>query len=1251
MTQHFNAMAFRAFATADLSAADRGLPGHIDPARPGSRSPLDWLDDHGGRPTRLDLLNGSSLALASTSDRTAPDAGDGGFVMRCGCAGCLEAAARAEALADKQAAATAANEAWKAENPGGEFLLDDIKDGPTDPGPGTYHVLDAQEGDSVHSQIDAPLDQDWFLVELSGGQSYKFILTPDNQTGDPVVSPDLLITIYDSAGNAIGSVYDSGSWGATEEASFTPTADGTYYVAVSGWTPADIGGYTLTAEINNEGGPTGGTPLAAINWGGDDNIVDTDGVTTPQGQAVIHVYFSQTGDAPYGSADDPVVGVSWEQYQKDAAFAAFGCYENIINVKFVEVATPEEADFIMAATASAPVILGRMRPPNEPNEGLGEFNILASSWSEEGLAQGGFGFITLIHELGHAMGLAHPHDTGGGSEVMHGVTGDLATGYSYGDFDLNQGVFTTMSYNDGWDTAPHGGSDGGDAYGYQGTLMALDVAMLQIKYGANTTYNSTDTIYALPTVNQAGTFYACIWDTGGTDWIIAGAGIDCVIDLRPATLEYEYGGGGFVSYAAGIHGGFTIAAGAVIENAIGGAGDDTLTGNDAANWLMGGLASDALSGGGGDDRLAGEDGDDTLDGGDGFDFADYTDAAAGVTVNLGLAAAQNTGGGGLDTLSNIEALWGSDHNDSLTGNGSANTLNGAGGNDTLIGGGGVDALNGGDGNDGLNGGAGADTTDGGLGNDSHWIDDAGDVVIEAAGQGTDRVFAGLSYTLAAGVEVETLSTTSDAGTAAIDLTGNEFSNTVVGNAGANALSGGAGADSLLGNAGDDALRGGADADIFAGGAGADTYLFAAGDGHDIVNDWVAGEDSIEVTGFDDYILIQEGAHLRIVFDASNSILLRNTTQAAFQAGDINISEAGANVITGTGGNDALTGTAGVDEIDGLGGNDTLLGLGGDDSLVGGLGNDVLNGGAGVDQTDGGGGNDNHWVDDAADVVIEDAGEGTDRVIASVNYVLGAGVSVEVLQTISENATTAIDLTGNELNNTVVGNAGANVLDGGDGADSLLGGGGGDDLVGGLGNDVLNGGAGADDMAGGAGSDSFYVHDAGDTVVETVGEGNDRVFASVDYALSAGAEVETLSTSSDAGTAAIDLTGNEFGQKLVGNNGDNTLDGGAGADSLLGNGGDDILIGGSGNDQMRGGGGTDEFLFNAGLFGNDTILDFADGSEAIRFDGIAGVDDFSDLTVTANGAGWAVITLPDGSRITLTGVGTGQVDATDFLFGP
>jgi Ca2+-binding RTX toxin-like protein len=137
----------------------------------------------------------------------------------------------------------------------------------------------------------------------------------------------------------------------------------------------------------------------------------------------------------------------------------------------------------------------------------------------------------------------------------------------------------------------------------------------------------------------------------------------------------------------------------------------TLQGNDGNDILIGNGGSDSLVGGEGDDILAGGAGNDTLVGGanNGFgDTATYIDAGAGVTVSLAISGTQSTGGGGTDTLSNIENLTGSTYDDRLTGNGAANVLDGLSGNDSLIGGGGNDTLIGGLGDDSLEGGIGAD---------------------------------------------------------------------------------------------------------------------------------------------------------------------------------------------------------------------------------------------------------------------------------------------------------------------------------------------------------------------------------------------------------------------------------------------------------------------------------------------------------------------------------------------------------------
>lgn len=115
-------------------------------------------------------------------------------------------------------------------------------------------------------------------------------------------------------------------------------------------------------------------------------------------------------------------------------------------------------------------------------------------------------------------------------------------------------------------------------------------------------------------------------------------------------------------------------------------------------------------------------------------------------------------------------------------------------------------------------------------------------------------------------------------------------------------------------------------------------------------------------------------------------------------------------------------------------------------------------------------------------------------------------------------------------------------------------------------------------------------------------------------------------------------------------GADTLNGMDGADILQGYGGIDTLNGGNGNDTLTGGADADIFLFDAGLFGADRISDFADGVDHIQFTPASGVDEFSDITVSTSG-GWALLTMPDGSTIALTGMTAGQVDASDFIFGP
>jgi VCBS repeat-containing protein len=193
----------------------------------------------------------------------------------------------------------------------------------------------------------------------------------------------------------------------------------------------------------------------------------------------------------------------------------------------------------------------------------------------------------------------------------------------------------------------------------------------------------------------------------------------------------------------------------------------------------------------------------------------------------------------------------------------------------------------------------------------------------------------------------------------------------------------------------------------------------------------------------------------------------------------------------------------------------------------------------------------------------------------------------------------------------------------DGNDTLTGKGGNDHLDGGAGNDKLDGGAGADVMAGRLGNDTYTVDNAGDVVIENLGEGTDLVNASVSYTLSDNVENLTLT-----GTASINGTGNELANKITGNGADNHLYGLGGKDVLVGGDGNDWLVGGSGADALTGGLGADSFVFDTleSSVNKDTIKDFEHGIDQILLDhavfgalGMAGALDASVFVLGTSAA--------------------------------
>ena len=373
------------------------------------------------------------------------------------------------------------------------------------------------------------------------------------------------------------------------------------------------------------GGGYGNVFVDSLIWGG--KAWDT--TAEP-----IKVYFGQSGDfdaasVRHGSSEiltSAAQAQNWTAAEKDVFDYAAAVYGSVCGLRFELVDSVGKADIVWWKTAIGYDTLGVHELPSG-DQVWGYFDPSTASWSN--MQFGGDGLNTVLHELGHGFGLAHPHDGGvEGGTTFPGVTDSSPTG-SYG---LNQGIWTVMSYNTGWDQAGYDVT-----YGNQAGLGAFDIAALQTLYGKNMAKGAGRDVYTLPTWNlfssEQGWF--CIWDAGGTDTITAAnASAGVQIDLRAATLRAgDRNAGGFISRESGVAGGFTIANGVVIENATGGRSNDKLYGNTAANTLKGNGGKDSLQGNSGNDILMGGSGSDSLSGGSGSD-AFVFNTKANKTSNL-----------------------------------------------------------------------------------------------------------------------------------------------------------------------------------------------------------------------------------------------------------------------------------------------------------------------------------------------------------------------------------------------------------------------------------------------------------------------------------------------------------------------------------------------------------------------------------------------------------------------------------------
>lgn len=459
----------------------------------------------------------------------------------------------------------------------------------------------------------------------------------------------------------------------------------------------------------------------------------------------------------------------------------------------------------------------------------------------------------------------------------------------------------TLDGGDGDDTLDGGAGDdsliGGD--GFDRADFANAPGAVTVDLGAGqASGDGTDTLLGIEAVLGGGQDDLLVGDAvdnlllgiEGDDTLSGGAGDD-TLDGGFNSDTADFSGSGSevdVDLAAGTASGQGNDTLISIENVIGTTGDDTLSGDAAANRLEGTAAQDILTGGGGDDTLLGGDGDDTLsggdgndgqfggsgndafvgnlgndliDGGNGTDILNHSLATAAVQVDL---AAGTATGQGNDTLANIEQVFGSNFADDLRGSGGGDVLSGGGGDDTLAGGDGDDTLLGGSGSDravfgfALDPFAVAFNGDGSgltisLLTDSPFADDEQDD-LDASFEVLQ--FSDISFDLTQGFGgADGLN-----GSAANDLIGGlDGSDTIVGRAGDDLLIGDAGDDSLLGEAGDDTLlggdgddtlSGGGGTDLLDGGAGSDLFLIEVANGTTIINGPESGTDLIDLRAFD-----------------------------------------------------------------------------------------------------------------------------------------------------------------------------------------------------------------------------------------------------------------------------------------------------------------------------------------------------------------------------------------------------------------
>lgn len=527
----------------------------------------------------------------------------------------------------------------------------------------------------------------------------------------------------------------------------------------------------------------------------------------------VEVTYSFMSAAPsYSSPSEMSTFEAFNATQQAAAAEVLGLYAGVANISFVAASDAgdggqirfgrNEQDASTAGYANAPGTSAK----------AGDIWIDKTDAINSVPSRGSYGYEVLTHEVGHALGLKHPFE--GGVTLPAAEETRLYSVMSYTDPPNRN--FREVTQLEG----------GGYTWSYTAinpeTPMIYDIAAIQYLYGANTSAHAGNDTY---TFDPAQPFFKTIWDGGGIDSIdISNFGTSSTIDLRDGhystiRIPSDPLPPGESDAVTDIYDGTNnlgIAFDAVIENAVGGAGDDQIIGNASPNALDGAGGADTLQGDAADDRLRGGAGSDVLHTGAGRDLAE--------------------GGADQDTLVlTPDGTWSPGYrawNVGTPGNSGTNQLVDITGKlryeDVLDGGGATDALQ-------LSEGA-----------DAFFLHDAYSGMFASVSGQLD--FKGM---VAAARLISVESIYCGGGDDVVDLTSPDFSAVGVqlfGEAGNDILWGAQGDDSISGGSGNDVLFGGAGYDSLTGGAGNDLFQYSAGDGIDSILDFLPEEDKLQLFG-------------------------------------------------------------------------------------------------------------------------------------------------------------------------------------------------------------------------------------------------------------------------------------------------------------------------------------------------------------------------------------------------------------------